>query len=70
MLVVKLDVEKNKENYYDVIERLKDLDIVSVAWEDEVKATGGARSGKSDPTDLASTLSAAVNSLRNRQSGY
>lgn len=66
MLVIRLELEKSKENYQAVVKALEGFDIASASWEDEVKqAAKSTQSGKTDPGDLAANLSAAVDSLRN-----
>lgn len=67
MLVIKIELDKSKENYQAVVQALEGFDIASVAWEDGVQqAAPSFQSGKTDPADLAANVSAAVDSLRSK----
>lgn len=66
-LVIKVDIEKNKENYQAVADLLAELDIISMAWEDDASETKPRATGK--PADLASSVSSAVDRMIERQRG-
>jgi len=68
MLVIKLDLEKNKMNYNAALAALSDFDVASAAWEtDEPKvAPPAAKSGQTG-SDLSSGLSAAIKFLADSQ---
>ena len=59
MLVIKIDIEKSKENYQKIIDLLADYDISSAAWETN-------RPGSTRPAgdDLGSRLSQAIDKVR------
>lgn len=70
MLVVRIELDKSKENYQAVMQALAAFDIASAAWEDGQQPQGNMSvSGKTDPNDLGAAVSAAVDRLR-RRSGY
>lgn len=68
MLTIKLELDKNKENYKAVMEALADFDIVSASWDgvgsEEVKIE--AKSGRTGD-NLSEAISAAVNAFGNRR---
>lgn len=69
MLVVKIELEKNKESYQAVLKALEGLDILSASWEDEsvpVQTQISATAPKGE-ADLASKVSAAVNRIENNR---
>lgn len=69
MLVIRIDIEKNKENYQAVMAALADFDVDSTAWEDvnsQVKVEAkSARTGD----DLSSAISAAINAVGRSRGG-
>ena len=60
ILVIRLDTEKDKEIYQDIVDKLSDYDIVSMAWEEEPRTTPppGQKTG-----DLGTTLSQSIDRL-------
>lgn len=73
ILTVKIEIEKDKDNYQAVVKALEGFDIASVAWEDESKAPEVAvdykiKSAAKDG-DPSATLSAAVDRVMRRRSG-
>lgn len=68
MLTIKLELDKNKENYQAVLAALSEFDIVSAAWDDveNTETKIAAKSGRSGE-DLSSAISAAVNAFGNRR---
>lgn len=64
-LVVKLELEKNKENYQAVLKALEEFDIASASWEDEVAAQQVQVTVPKDSADIGSKLSAAITRINN-----
>lgn len=71
MLIVKIEIDKSKENYQAIVAALAKFDIASAEWEtaqaDVLKPE--IKSGHTDPSDLGTALSAATEFLRNRNHG-
>jgi len=68
-LVIKIDTEKNKENYNGVLTALSDYDVVSAAWETDEpakQAPAEVRSARSG-SDLGTAVSAAIKLLSENQ---
>lgn len=62
ILNVKIELDKNKENYQAVLAALAEFDIASASWEDALDyKVEASLSGKTDPSDLSAAVSAAVN---------
>jgi len=70
MLVIKIDAEKNKDNYKAVLAALADFDVVSAAWETDTPqpTSPDIKSGRSGD-GLSSAVSAAVKLLSEQQKG-
>lgn len=68
MLIVKIELDKSKENYLAVMNALAEFDIASASWDDGVspQVDYKVKSGQTDPSDLGAALSAATNFLRSR----
>ena len=70
ILTVRLEIDKNKENYRAVMDALAEFDIASASWEDRHQEPDKRiRSGQSDPGDLSSAVSAAVTQAQNNSQG-
>jgi hypothetical protein len=67
VMVIKIDLEKSRENYQAVVDALAEFDIVSAAWETERTTAPVAQSGKTGD-DLGANLSAAIGRVSKRQS--
>lgn len=63
MLVVKIEVERNKENYKAVMEALADFDVEYAAWENPSPDTKIDAKSARTGDDLSSAISAAVNAF-------
>ena len=66
ILVVRLEVEKTKENYQAVVDALAEYDVASVGWETDSKPA--PKSGQTG-SDLGTNLSEAINRVRSGQGG-
>lgn len=66
ILTVKIEIDKNKENYQAVLKALEEFDIASASWEDDkapaVKVDQSARMDKN--VDPAGALSQAIDRVR------
>lgn len=70
MLVVRIEIDKSKENYQAVVAALAEFDIVGAEWQTEAtQLKPEIKSGHTDPGDLGTALSAATEFLRNRNRG-
>jgi hypothetical protein len=69
MLVVRIEIDKSKENYQAVMEALAAFDIASAGWENGQDKAKPPRSGHTDPSDLSTGLSEAINYLKNQNDG-
>jgi hypothetical protein len=64
MLVVRIDIEKNKDNFRKIMEALADFNIESTLWEGE-PVNLEVKSGQTG-TDLSSAVSSVINQLGRR----
>jgi hypothetical protein len=66
MLVLKIELEQNKENYQAVLKALEEFDILSASWEDASAKPKVVVTGKTDDGDMAAKLSAALDRSHRR----
>jgi hypothetical protein len=64
MLIIKLDVEKTKENYTAAVAALADFDIASVSWETDPIVAQQVKGKSSD--NLSDAVSAALKLMERR----